>query len=115
MIKGSILIVDDNEEILVALKMFLEEHFTDIKTGTDPRQALDCLREEKIDVFILDMNFSPGASSGREGIDLMKSIRKIDPHAVIVFITAYGDVELAIHAMKAGANDFIQKPWDDQT
>jgi len=114
MANGNLLIVDDNEEILVALKMFLGEHFTKVHARKDPQGALACLYNEEIDVFILDMNFSPGASSGSEGIELMNSIRRIDPHAVIIFITAYGDVELAITAIKAGANDFIQKPWDDQ-
>ena len=114
MVNGNILIVDDNEEILVALKMFLGDYFTKVHARKNPLQALDCLEKESIDVFILDMNFSPGASSGKEGIKLMNAIRRIDPHAVIILITAYGDVELAITAMKQGANDFIQKPWNDQ-
>ncbi len=111
--KGTILIADDNEEILVALKMYLEEHFSRILTEKDPGRVLKHMQEEPVDVFVLDMNFRPGASSGEEGISLMKSIRHIDPLAIVVFITAYGDVDLAVKAMKEGATDFIQKPWND--
>lgn len=113
MINGNILIVDDNEEILVALLMYLQEHFTKVHARKNPQEALAFLHNEEIDVFILDMNFSPGASTGREGIELMNAIRRIDPHAVIVLITEWGDAKLANAAIKAGANNFIQKPWDD--
>jgi DNA-binding NtrC family response regulator len=114
MANGNLLIVDDNEEILVALMMFLREHFTKVHARKDPQEALACLHNEAIDVFILDMNFSPGASTGREGIELMNAIRRIDPHAVVIFIVEWGDAELATTAIKAGANNFIQKPWDDR-
>ncbi len=113
MATGNILIVDDNEEILVALKLFLGDHFTKVYARRSPQEALTCLHNEDIDVFILDMNFSPDASNGREGIELMNSIRRIDPHAVIVLIAEWGNAELANAAIKAGANNFIQKPWDD--
>ena len=114
MVDGKILIVDDNNEILLALKMFLGEYFKKVHTAENPERALDLLNEEKIDVFILDMNFSAGESSGKEGIELMRAIQKLDSNAVIIFITAYGDVDLAISAIKEGATDFIEKPWEDQ-
>lgn len=114
MTDGNILIVDDNEEILVALEMFLGEHFSGVSTAKDPRTALKLLGHKEYDVYILDMNFTAGESSGNAGIGLMRSIKKSDLSAIIVFITAYGDLELAVKAMKEGATDFIQKPWDDQ-
>lgn len=114
MIEGKILVVDDNEEILVALKMFLGEHFSEVHTQEDPESALAFLSQHKIDLCILDMNFSPGSSSGKEGLELMKNIRGIHPHTVIIFITAYGDMDLVITAVREGATDFIQKPWNDQ-
>lgn len=114
MIEGKILIVDDNEEILVALKMFLGEHFSEVHTREDPEGALALVRKNKIDLCILDMNFSPGSSSGREGLELMKNIRDIHPNMVVVFITAYGDIDLVIKAIREGGTDFIQKPWNDQ-
>jgi two-component system response regulator HydG len=113
MVNGNILIVDDDEEILVALMLFLREHFTIVDARKNPQDALACLNSQDIDVFILDMNLSPDASKGREGIELMNTIRRIDHHAVIVFIIEWGDAELANAAIKAGANNYIQKPWDD--
>jgi len=113
MANGNILIVDDNQEILVALVMLLREHYTKVHARKNPLEALTCLQNEDIDVFIVDMNFSPGASSGTEGIELMNAIRRINPHAVIVLIADWGDAELANAAIKAGANNYIQKPWDD--
>ena len=79
MANGNILIVDDNEEILVALMLFLREHFTKVHARKNPQEALDCLHSEDIDVFILDMNLSPEASKGRDGIELMNTIRRINP------------------------------------
>lgn len=114
MAHGKILIVDDNEEILVALKMFLEEHFSEVYTQNTAAGALDLLRKTAIDVFILDMNFSAGESSGKEGLELMEAIRVFQADAVVIFITAYGDMNLAITALKEGATDFIQKPWNDE-
>ena len=113
MVNGNLLVVDDDEEILVALMLFLREHFTKVHARKNPQEALACLNSEDIDVFILDMNLSPDASKGKEGIDLMNTIKRIDPHAVIVFIIEWGDAELANAAIKAGANNYIQKPWDD--
>lgn len=114
MIEGKILIVDDNEEILVALQMFLGEHFSEIHIRKDPESALIFLSQYKIDLCILDMNFNPGSSSGKEGLELMKMIQDIHPHILVIFITAYGDMDLVITAVREGATDFIQKPWDDQ-
>jgi len=113
MVNGNLLIVDDNEEILVSLMLFLREHFTKVHARKNPQEALDCLHSEDIDVFLLDMNLSPESSKGRDGIELKNTIRRINPHAVVVFIIEWGDAELANAAIKAGANNFIQKPWDD--
>ncbi len=111
--KGSLLIVDDNEEILIALKLFLNEYFT-ITTEKNPNKIPSLLREKAFDLYILDMNFSAGKNSGNEGLFWMQEILKHDQEAIIIFITAYGDVELSVKAMKLGATDFIQKPWEDE-
>ncbi len=111
--KGSLLIVDDNEEILIALKLFLNEYFT-ITTEKNPNKIPSLLREKAFDLYILDMNFSAGKNSGNEGLFWMQEILKSDTEAIIIFITAYGDVELSVKAMKLGATDFIQKPWEDE-
>jgi two-component system response regulator HydG len=112
--KGRILIVDDNEEILIALKLFLLNHFEVVDTQKNPNTIPDTIQRQSYDVIILDMNFSAGVNTGNEGIYWMKKILKNDPLAIILFITAYGDIEMAVNAIKEGATDFVQKPWDDE-
>lgn len=111
--KGKILIVDDNEELLLALRMFLSQHFTKIEILRNPNMIPEKLEYEDFDLILLDMNFSAGQTSGNEGIYWMNRILEQDPEAGIVFITAYGDVELAVRAMHEGAIDFIEKSWND--
>lgn len=108
-----ILIVDDNNEILVALEMLLSNKFK-VRTEKNPNLIPEIYKREIFDVVVLDMNFNAGVSTGNEGIFWMHEILKIDPNAAIVFITAYGDLELAVKAIRQGATDFIQKPWDDE-
>lgn len=111
--QGKILIIDDNEELLIAFRLFLQPHFKDIKTITNPNQLPALVKKEDFDVFLLDMNFNAGVNTGNEGLYWMREILKAKPDAVIILITAYGDVELAVKAMKDGAADFIQKSWNE--
>ena len=111
--KGNILIVDDNRDILVALRILLNDEFENIITETNPALIPGILEKNEVDVIILDMNFRAGLNTGNEGIYWMNEILKKYPIAAIVFITAYGNVDIAVIAMKEGALDFIQKPWDD--
>ena len=111
--KGKILIVDDNEEILIALRLFLGEYF-EVVTEKNPNLIPSLMQKNAFDLFILDMNFSTGRSTGNEGIYWMREILKFDKEAIIILITAYGDVELSVKAIKEGATDFIQKPWVDE-
>jgi DNA-binding NtrC family response regulator len=110
--KGSILIVDDNEEILWSLNQLLKSEFERIKTLKTPNQIHDFLLKEQVDVILLDMNFSAGVNTGNEGFYWFKEIKAHDQNIVVVFITAYGDIDIAVRAMKEGADDFITKPWD---
>lgn len=112
--KRSILIVDDNREILIALKLLLNEHFDTIITERNPALIPELLKKNDPDVIVLDMNFKAGINSGNEGLFWMNEILKKDRDAVIVMITAYGEVDLAVKALKQGAYDFIQKPWEDE-
>lgn len=112
--KGKILLVDDNQELLIALRLFLSEHFSVIDTIKNPNLIPDYLRKHSYDLILLDMNFSAGVNTGNEGIYWMKKIKETDPNVSVVLITAYGDVELAVNAMKEGAADFIQKSWDEK-
>eukprot|EP01029_Cantina_marsupialis_P009347 TRINITY_DN21855_c0_g1_i3.p1 TRINITY_DN21855_c0_g1~~TRINITY_DN21855_c0_g1_i3.p1 ORF type:complete len:531 (-),score=47.83 TRINITY_DN21855_c0_g1_i3:2496-3914(-) len=112
--KGKLLIIDDNEELLFALKMYLHSHFKQIDTIKNPNQLISQIQQEEYDIFLLDMNFKAGVNSGNEGIYWMQRILENDANACVILITAYGDVELAVKAMKEGAVDFIQKSWDEK-
>ncbi|MBL4601379.1 MAG: sigma-54-dependent Fis family transcriptional regulator [Emcibacteraceae bacterium] len=111
---GSILIVDDDEDILVAGKLLLKRHFANVVTISQPNQIAASLRKNNIDAILLDMNFGPGESSGDEGFYWLSEILKIDPEAVVVMITAHGGVNIAVEAMKMGATDFVSKPWQNE-
>jgi two-component system response regulator HydG len=110
---GNILIVDDNEEILVALRLFLSNHFAQITTEKNPVQIPALVQKTSFDVILLDMNFKAGINTGNEGIFWMREILKNDPDAVIIFMTAFADIELAVRAIREGATDFIEKPWEE--
>ena len=112
--KGNILIVDDNKELLSALQMYLEQYFEGIHTTSNPNTLPSILREQSFDIILLDMNFKAGVSTGNEGIYWLHQIHSIDPDVSVLFITAYGDIELAVKALKEGATDFIQKSWDEE-
>lgn len=111
---GKILAVDDNEDILFALKLLLKQHVELITTLNDPGQIPAVLGDEDYDVILLDMNFTKDAISGQEGFDWLAKILELDTDAVVCFITAYGDAEKAVKAIKAGATDFILKPWQNE-
>ncbi|MEN8224171.1 MAG: sigma-54 dependent transcriptional regulator [Bacteroidota bacterium] len=110
---GAILIVDNNEEILIALRLLLQDYFVSIECEKNPNLIPAHIDRQAFDVYILDMNFKSGRFTGNEGIFWMHKILEKDPKAVIVFLTAYGDIDLAVKAIKEGATDFIQKPWMD--
>lgn len=112
--KGKILIVDDNEDVLFALNFFLEPYVEKIKVATQPSRIEHFMKTFDPDVILLDMNFSRDAISGQEGFDCLEQILSIDPEAVVLFMTAYADTEKAVRAIKAGATDFISKPWEKE-
>jgi DNA-binding NtrC family response regulator len=111
---GKVLAVDDNQDILFALKLLLKPEIEKIETLSGPDPLPEKMKEEDWDVILLDMNFTKDAISGQEGFDWLDRVLNIDPQAVVVFITAYGDAEKAVKAIKAGATDFILKPWQNE-
>jgi DNA-binding NtrC family response regulator len=113
MIKGTLLIVDDNKSVISALEMMLQYEVEKIVSITDPNRIYEILRQNEIDMVLLDMNFQAGINSGNEGLFWMKELLKHDNNISVVMITAYGDVELAVKAIHEGAVDFILKPWDN--
>jgi len=112
--QGKILIVDDNEDLLKAAKMFLKRHFAQVDIEKNPEALPALMSNEDYDVILLDMNFTKDVSSGSEGYYWLEKILQIDPSAVVVLITAYGDVQMAVKAIKAGATDFVLKPWENE-
>lgn len=111
---GKILIVDDNEDLLRAARMFLKRHFSQVDIEKNPESIPSLLNNEQYDVILLDMNFTKDVSSGHEGFLWLEKILDIDPSAVVVLITAYGDVQMAVRAIKEGATDFVLKPWENE-
>jgi DNA-binding NtrC family response regulator len=112
--RGKILIVDDNEDLLKAAKMYLKRYFAQVDIEKNPEAIPALLNNEDYDVVLLDMNFTKDVSSGSEGYYWLEKILEIDPSAVVVLITAYGDVQMAVKAIKAGATDFVLKPWENE-
>lgn len=111
---GKILVVDDNEDILFALRLLLKNQVERVETLSNPEGIPEMMKADNWDVILLDMNFTKDAISGQEGFEWLDRILAIDPMAVIVFITAYGDAEKAVKAIKAGATDFVLKPWQNE-
>lgn len=114
MLPGSILIIDDDRDVLETARMFLKQEFTTVKIEESPEKIPSLLKSGEYDVILLDMNFKKGVNDGEEGLHWLQQILKLDPQAVVVLITAYGEVDLAVKAMKNGAVDFVLKPWKNQ-
>ena len=114
MLPARILVVDDNVQILDSLRILLKDEFEAIDVISKPSRIHELLWRNTYDVVMLDMNFAMGDTSGNEGIFWMNEIKKRDPLLPIILITAYGDIELAVRAIREGATDFITKPWDPE-
>ncbi len=111
---GKILIVDDDEDVLLAAKMLLKKHAHQVTIEKNPNKIPFWLNNESFDVILLDMNFSKDITSGKEGFHWLSQIIDKDPDAVVILITAFGDVEMAVRALKEGATDFVLKPWQNE-
>ncbi|GAA79489.1 sigma-54 dependent transcriptional regulator [Pseudoalteromonas sp. BSi20495] len=116
---GSVLIVDDNPDILIAARLLLKQHYQSVKTTDNPFDIAGIISKQResdqpIDVILLDMNFSQDSISGKEGFYWLKKIIEQDANIVVLLMTAYSDIQLAVDAIKAGASDFIAKPWQNE-
>ncbi len=111
---GNILIVDDDEDVLLAAKMLLKKHVHQVTIEKNPNKIPFLLNNYSFDVILLDMNFSKDITSGKEGFYWLSQITERDPNAVVILITAFGDVEMAVRALKEGATDFVLKPWQNE-
>jgi two-component system response regulator HydG len=111
---GKILIIDDDEDVLLAAKMLLKKYANEVLIEKNPKKIPFLLNDDVYDVILLDMNFSKDITSGKEGFYWLNQIMEKDASAVVILITAFGDVEMAVKALKEGATDFVLKPWQNE-
>ena len=110
---GTIVVVDDNPAILTALRICLDSTFERVITLASPDSLPATLQQEKASIVLMDMNFTLGMNTGPEGLTWLRTLRHLHPQLPVVLITAYADVQLAVKCLKAGASDFVTKPWDN--
>jgi two-component system, NtrC family, response regulator HydG len=109
-----VLVVDDDTDILTAVKMLLKTEVKEVTTEKNPENIRSLLTEKKFDIMLLDMNFNSSINTGNEGIFWLKKVKEIDKTMAVIMITAYGDIDLAVRSLKEGASDFIVKPWHNE-
>ncbi|SNR56532.1 sigma-54-dependent transcriptional regulator [Lutibacter flavus] len=112
--QATILIIDDDEDVLLSAKLLLKKQYTTIITRNNPKEINQLISIEPIDVVILDMNYRIGFNDGKEGMYWLNHVLSINPKMIVILMTAYGEVELAVDAIKKGAFDFILKPWSNE-
>ncbi len=112
--EAGILIVDDDEDILFSARVWLKKFFSNVVGISAPNKILSTLNDNDIDVILLDMNFRRGFEDGKEGLYWLSEIKEVYPQIPVILMTAYGEIELAVEALKKGANDFILKPWNNE-
>ena len=112
--KGRILIVDDDNYVMLSIRILLEQHYEDVRGINNPLQIESALSENSYEVVILDMNFKAGESTGNDGINHLKQIKALSPETSVILLTAYGEINLAVEAIKLGAFDFLTKPWQNE-
>lgn len=112
--EAQILIIDDDPDVLLSAQFFLKQHFTQVLGEPHPRAVNELLSRNDIDLVLLDMNFTRGDNDGREGLYWLNHILEISPGTQVILMTAYGEVELAVQAIKRGAADFVLKPWKNE-
>lgn len=113
-VKASILIVDDDKDILTSLSLYLKHHFEKVETSLNPKNLTGLLNDHDFDCVVLDMNFRKGVNDGKEGLYWLKYIKDTRPDTSVVLLTAYGNLEVAVEALKIGASDFMVKPWKNE-
>ena len=111
---ATILVIDDQEDILFTAKMLLKKHYEIIYTLNNPKNVVQLLAENEIDLVLLDMNYRIGFEDGREGLYFLKEIKKLSPNTIVILMTAFGKVETAVEGLKNGAYDYVLKPWDNE-
>jgi len=114
MLDATVLVIDDDDDILLSAKLFLKQQCKQVITCKTPREINVLLSRNEVDIILLDMNYQKGSSDGREGLYWLEHILSVDKDYIVILMTAYGNVELAVQAIKKGATDFILKPWENE-
>ncbi|RFM28039.1 sigma-54-dependent transcriptional regulator [Deminuibacter soli] len=109
---ANILVIDDDVDILVSARLLLKQYFASVTVCDSPKELNELLSRNDFDIIMLDMNYQKGVNTGKEGLYWLKHILSINPKYIVVLMTAYGEVELAVECLKAGATDFVLKPWN---
>ena len=109
-----LLLADDQPDVLEALRLLLKPEGYAIETAASPAGALATAESAEFDVAFIDLNYARDTTSGAEGLDLLKQLRRLDPTLGVVTMTAWASIELAVEAIRQGARDFVQKPWENQ-
>ncbi|WP_420386396.1 sigma-54-dependent transcriptional regulator [Roseivirga sp.] len=112
--KAKILILDDDNYVLLSLRILLEQHYTDVRGINNPAQLSSALEENVFDIVVLDMNFTAGDTSGKDGLKYLQQIKEANQDTAVLLLTAYGEIDLAVEAMRLGAFDFLVKPWENE-
>jgi len=110
---SAILVADDQADVLEALRLLLKGEGFRVETASSPAGVLRALGEREFDAVLMDLNYARDTTSGREGLDLLGELRTLDPTVPVVVMTAWGSIEGAVEAMRKGARDYIEKPWDN--
>ena len=112
--QASILVIDDNKDVLTAVRLLLKSEVRNIVTDTNPDNIRRLMSENNFDIILLDMNFASSVNTGNEGLFWLREIKKYHPKAKVIIITAYADIDLAVRSLKEGAADFLVKPWHNE-
>lgn len=112
-VSARVLVVDDDPDVLLAARLLLRQHFDSVLTTADPHEIEALMAKGQVDVFLIDMNFAIGRNTGSEGLRWLERVLELDPDAVVVLMTAFGDLNTAVKAMREGAADFVLKPWQN--
>ncbi|MEO7324069.1 MAG: response regulator, partial [Dokdonella sp.] len=112
--RPSILIADDQRDVREALRLLFKAEGIDAICVDGPRAALEALRAQRFGAALIDLNYTRDTTSGMEGLELLRDIKKLDADLPVVVMTAWGTIHVAVEAMRHGAGDFIEKPWDNQ-
>src|ERR1700754_4110926 len=108
-----VIVADDQQDVLTALRLLLKNDGVQVTTVSSPAGLLEAVRSESFDVALIDLNYARDTTSGREGLELIPQIHAVDATLPVIVMTAWGTIDIAVEAMRRGARDFLEKPWDN--